>query len=244
MAINRTRLDRFISEKCKVNRKSVRLMLAYKRITVDGVIATDIAQLINTFSVILLDNNIIQKNEPLYIMLHKPVGVVCATKDEQHTTVIDLLDETLSSNEKTSLHIVGRLDLNTSGLVLLTNDSRWSRRLMEPDKKVAKVYRVTLKKPLTDTYISAFFEGMYFEYENITTKPATLKIISDYVAEVTLIEGRYHQIKRMFGRFRNPVLALHRLSIGGIQLDSLLEPGDSRELYDQEIVQALESVVA
>ena len=126
MAINRTRLDRFISEKCKVNRKSVRLMLAHKRITVDGVIATDIAQLINTFSVILLDNNIIQKNEPLYIMLHKPVGVVCATKDEQHTTVIDLLDETLSSNEKTSLHIVGRLDLNTSGLVLLTNDSRWS----------------------------------------------------------------------------------------------------------------------
>lgn len=230
MAINRTRLDRFISEKCKVNRKSVRLMLAYKRITVDGVIATDIAQLINTFSVILLDNNIIQKNEPLYIMLHKPVGVVCATKDEQHTTVIDLLDETLSSNEKTSLHIVGRLDLNTSGLVLLTNDSRWSEQLTHPNSKVPKHYLVTLQNPLAEDYISAFDKGMYFSYEGITTKPVKLDILSQYQARVILTEGRYHQIKRMFGRFDNPVIALHRESIGDFVLDESLKVGESKLL--------------
>ena len=93
MSISRARLDRFISEKCQLNRKKVRLLLAQKRVMVDGVIATDIDQPINKFSHISLDNQIIQDHQALYIMLNKPVGVVCATKDEQHKTVIDLLDE-------------------------------------------------------------------------------------------------------------------------------------------------------
>ena len=226
MSISRARLDRFISEQCQINRKKVRLLLAQKRVIVDGVIATDIAQPINKFSVISVDNQLVQQNKALYIMLHKPVGVVCATKDEQHVTVIDLLDEKLTAEEKASLHIVGRLDLNTSGLVLLTNDSRWSEQLTSPQSKVTKHYLVTLQNPLSSEYIEAFAKGMYFNYEKITTKPVTLNILSQYQAEVILTEGRYHQIKRMFGRFNNPVTALHRTSIGDFVLPDSLPSGE------------------
>lgn len=228
MSISRARLDRFISETCQINRKKVRLLLAQKRIIVDGDIATDIAQPIDKFSVIAFDNDIIQQHKALYIMLHKPVGVVCATKDEQHKTVIDLLGSLLPPDEKASLHIVGRLDLNTSGLVLLTNDSRWSEQLTSPKSKVAKHYLVTLKNPLSHEYIEAFAKGMYFAFEDITTQPVTLKIISPYQAEVILMEGRYHQIKRMFGRFNNPVIALHRTSIGEYILNDSLKAGESK----------------
>lgn len=228
MSISRGRLDRFISEKCQINRKNVRLLLAQKRVSVDGVIASDIAQAIDNFSLIKFDGQIIQANRALYIMLHKPVGVVCATKDDKHKTVIDLLCLNLTAAEKTSLHIVGRLDLNTSGLVLLTNDSRWSEQLTSPNSKVAKRYLVTLKNPLLHDYINAFAKGMYFAYEDITTKPVTLNIRSKYSAEVVLTEGRYHQIKRMFGRFDNPVIALHRTSIGSYSLNENLSVGESK----------------
>lgn len=227
MSISRARLDRFISEKCQINKKQVRLLLAQKRVMVDGVVAKAIDQPIHKFSKITLDNQIIQAHKALYIMLYKPVGVVCATKDEQHKTVIDLLGASLTSDEKASLHLVGRLDLNTSGLVLLTNDSRWSEQLTSPKSKVPKHYLVTLKNPLSEAYIQAFSKGMYFAFENITTKPVVLKIISTYQAEVILTEGRYHQIKRMFGRFNNPVTALHRTSIGDYVLDERLKAGES-----------------
>ena len=230
MSINRARLDRFLSEVCTINRKNVRLLLAQKRVCVDGIIATDISQVIDKFSIVLVDHKVVQQNKALYIMLYKPPGVVCATKDEKHTTVIDLLTDIVPADEKSHLHIVGRLDLNTSGLVLITNDSRWSEKLTSPKNKVAKHYIVTLQQPITQDYISAFSAGMYFSYENITTKPVKLTIMSPHQAEVVLTEGRYHQIKRMFGRFNNPVIALHRTSIGCYVLDEQLNPGESKLL--------------
>ena len=233
MALDKARLDRFIAQYCQVSRKNVRLMLAQNRVWVNGSVARDIDEIIDTFSHITLDGKVIQANVPHYIMLHKPIGVVSATSDTQHKTVIDLLDYPY----KNELHIVGRLDLNTSGLVLMTNDSRWSERLTLPEQKVAKRYTVTLKNKLSAEYVSAFAKGMYFEYENLTTKPAKLKIVSDYQAEVELIEGRYHQIKRMFGRFRNPVIALHRSAIGNLSLDSQLATGESRALTASEVEQ-------
>ena len=228
MSISRGRLDRFISETCQISRKSVRLLVAQKRVSVDGVIASDVAQAIDKFSFITFDDKVIQENTPLYIMLHKPIGVVCATKDDKHKTVIDILSVNLTEKEKASLHIVGRLDLNTSGLVLLTNDSRWSEQLTSPDSKVAKRYLVTLKNALHHDYIKAFATGMYFAYEDITTKPVKLSILSKHTAEVVLTEGRYHQIKRMFGRFENPVTALHRISIGSYILNENLPLGESK----------------
>ncbi len=249
MSLSTARLDRFISEHCRISRRAVRLMLAQKRIAVDNCIADDIGLRINKFSKITLDDDILQDNQALYIMLNKPIGVVSATIDKLHKTVIDLLEEQdvffdESSEEKERLHIVGRLDLNTSGLLLLTNDSRWSERLTSPEHKVEKCYRVTLKNSLTDDYVDAFADGMYFSFENITTKPAKFKIIAnktsdqgnEYVAEVKLIEGRYHQIKRMFGRFRNPVIGLHRQAIGNLFLDENLASGKSRLLTDVEVL--------
>ncbi len=237
MALDRIRLDRFVSKKLSISRRDIRLMLAQKRILVDRVIATEIDQIIDTFSVVEVDSQTLQDNNPCYVMLNKPIGVVSATKDNQHKTVIDLLRQAtfLTAEQCDYLHIVGRLDLNSSGLLLLTNDSRWSSHLTSPKNKVIKKYRVTLENSLSPEYISAFEQGMYFDYEGITTEPAKLDIISEYVAEVYLTEGRYHQIKRMFGRFRNPVIKLHRCAIGHLSLDQSLSAGDSRLLTAEEI---------
>ncbi|ACJ27701.1 Pseudouridine synthase, Rsu [Shewanella piezotolerans WP3] len=231
MESKRARLDRFISATKRVSRKHVRVLLAKGLVKVDGEIARDIDQIVDEFSHITLEGEVLQANTPIYLMLHKPVGVVSATVDDKHKTVIDLL----SHPDKQQLHIVGRLDLNTSGLLLLTNDGRWSKRLMSPEHKVAKLYRVSLENPIDASYIQAFHEGMYFEFEDITTLPAKLEIVDPHTALVTLMEGRYHQIKRMFGRFRNPVIGLHRISVGEIVLDSQLLAGQSRVLSTAEI---------
>ena len=231
MESKRARLDRFISVNTGINRKHVRLMLAKGRVKVDGKLARDIDQIVDEFSHICMDDKVLQANTASYVMLHKPVGVVSATIDDKHRTVIDLLER----DDKESLHIVGRLDLNTSGLLLLTNDGRWSKQLMDPEHKVGKLYRVHLQNPLTSEYISGFAKGMYFEFEDITTLPAELEIIDSHTALVTLYEGRYHQIKRMFGRFRNPVIGLHRISVGNIVLDDSLQAGESRALTIDEI---------
>jgi len=227
----KTRLDRFISKKKNINKRDIRLFLAQKRVVIDGKIATDTQQIVHPFSSVIFDGESLQDNKACYLMLNKPTGVVSATKDKIHRTVIDLLNHP----QKDSLHITGRLDLNSSGLLLLTNDSNWSRKLMLPDRKVIKVYQVTTQYPITDDYISSFHEGMYFSYEDITTKPVNLKVLSKYSAELELTEGRYHQIKRMFGRFRNPVLEIHRLSVGNITLDPTLTSGEYRHLSEKEI---------
>lgn len=231
MALNTARLDRFLAQYCQISRKNVRLILAQNRVSINGSVAHDIDEIIDTFSHITLDGAVIQANSAHYIMLSKPIGVVCATRDEKHKTVVDLLEYPF----KRELHIVGRLDLNTSGLVLLTNDSRWSERLTQPEKKVTKRYIVSLQNKLSEEYITAFANGMYFAFENLTTKPARLTILSDYQAQVELVEGRYHQIKRMFGRFQNTVTALHRCAIGNLQLDSQLALGSSRMLTQNEV---------
>lgn len=238
MPSQRTRLDRFISQHSHIKRRDVRLALAQNRVSVDGITATAINQLVDGFSLISLDDEILQQCEPVYVMLNKPMGVVSATKDDKHKTVVDLLGRADASQ----LHIVGRLDLNSSGLMLLTNDGRWSRDITSPENKVVKRYLVGLEKPLEAAYIDAFAAGMYFPYENVMTLPAQLRIISDYVAEVGLVEGRYHQIKRMFGRFQNRVVSLHRFSIGDLSLDEKLAAGDSRELSPEELA-ALKSVI-
>lgn len=231
MQSKRTRLDRLISAHLRINRGDVRHMLAQGRVQVDGCVARDVQQLIDEFTHVMLDDQVLQNKTPSYVMMNKPVGVVSATKDEKHKTVIDLLDRP----DRNSLHIVGRLDFNSTGLLLLTNDGRWSRALTSPENRVSKIYRVTVENTLTEDYCAAFEEGMYFPFEDITTRPAKLKVISDHIAEVSLVEGRYHQIKRMFGRFRNPVLELHRVAIGSLVLDLKMQPGESRELTADEV---------
>lgn len=231
MASGSQRLDRYLSRTLGINRREVKPLLAQGRILVDGrtVDATD--HLIDEFSHVSIDGRLLQSKMTVYLMLHKPIGILSATTDPRHPTVIDLLQRA----DKSDLHIVGRLDRGSSGLLLLTNDGRWSRALMAPELEVPKVYLVTVQNPLTPDYVKAFSDGMYFAYEGITTRPARLEILEERLARVTLVEGRYHQIKRMFGRFRNPVLALHRTAIGNLPLDPELAPGQSRELTPAEL---------
>lgn len=224
------RLDRFISQNSAFTLADTRLLIAQKRIVVDGQVAHSIQQKINQFSHVVLDQQCLQNKQPVYLILNKPQGVVSATKDLKHTTVLDLLEHP----QKDELHIVGRLDLNTTGLVLLTNDGAWSRTISLPTTQLAKTYEVTLARPLNDEYIKVFAQGIYFAYENITTQPADLDILSEYTARLSLVEGKYHQVKRMFGFFQNEVLTLHRSSVGPLTLEGL-ELGQSRTLTVTEL---------
>lgn len=248
--MKRARLDKFISARLGINRREVRALLAQGRVRVDGELATEIHQVVDQFSHVYFNDQLLQAHQPSYIMLHKPTGVVSATKDTKHRTVIDLLDGTIDfshaveeSNQqaydKHSLHIVGRLDFNTTGLMLLTNDSRWSSRLTEPEKKVSKRYRVGLEKSVSamqqTEYKLGFAKGIYFSFEGLTTRPAEIDFLDERTAEVCIVEGRYHQIKRMFGHFNNKVVTLHRFSIGRLQLDEALAPGESRVLTVEEV---------
>lgn len=196
-------------------------LLANGDVLVNNQIARDAAQVIGPFDAVSVKGEVLQNNTPVYLMLHKPKGVICATKDEVHKTVIDLIEHP----QKNELHIVGRLDRSSTGLVLLTNDGCWSKQLMQPNAHVEKHYQVTLQSPLSVEYVTAFAQGMYFGYENVTLKPVKLTITSPFTADLVLLEGKYHQIKRMFGRFRNPVLGLHRTQIGSFKLGHCLAEG-------------------
>jgi 16S rRNA pseudouridine516 synthase len=231
MQSKRARLDRFLSDRLSINRRDVRLLIAQKRIRLDHHYADNIQQFVDQYTRVEFDDKLLQANVPSYIMLHKPAGAVSATKDERHPTVIDLLPDHHPEN----LHLAGRLDFNSTGLVLLTNDGRWSRKLSAPESNIDKRYAVTLDKPVTQEVIMAFSEGLYFSFENITTRPAILSIIDRNHVEVILQEGRYHQIKRMFGQFQLKVLSLHRISVGSLRLESTLLEGQSRVLTDQEV---------
>ena len=225
------RLDRFIRKHTSIALGAVRLLVAQQKIIVDGQPAQSIHQIIGEFTSVSLDGVSLQNNTARYIALHKPKGIVSATKDAKHSTVLDLLPQ----HERQGLHIVGRLDFNSTGLILLTNDGRWSKAINDEHKKVPKHYTVTVDKPITPDVIAAFHQGIYFSYENITTKPAGLKIISPFTAEVTLTEGRYHQIKRMFGHFQIEVLTLHRFAIGQLHLDDTLAQGQYQCIAPQDI---------
>lgn len=230
MSYSTSRLDRFISQHSAFSKSDVRSLLAQNRVMVDGVVAHSTQHKVSKFSRVELDGLCLQASTPVYFMLHKPQGVVSATKDSKHTTVLDLLDHPL----KYELHIAGRLDLNTTGLLLLTNDGAWSRQINLPKNKLTKVYEVSLAKPLNDDYIAAFQQGIYFAYENIITQPAHLEILTEYSARLSLTEGKYHQVKRMFGFFQNEVLGLHRASVGPLVLDGLAQ-GQSRLLTANEL---------
>lgn len=209
-----------------------RLLVAQKRIFLDGDVAHSVQQKVTEFTHVVLDGHCLNSHNPIYIMLNKPKGVVSATQDKTHSTVLDLI-QLIQYPQKNELHIVGRLDFNTTGLVLLTNDGTWSRKISLPETKLPKTYEVTLSKPLNDEYVAVFRQGIYFDYEGTTTQPACLEILSEYTARLSIVEGKYHQVKRMFGFFQNEVLALHRVSVGHISLGEL-EVGQSRLLTKEE----------
>ncbi|MFJ2689585.1 pseudouridine synthase [Pseudomonas sp. NPDC087336] len=226
------RVDRFLSNLPCFNRKQVRLLLVEKRVRIDGQTVSDPHADVREFSRVEVDDEVLQAGKPLrHFMLHKPAGCVSATRDPQHRTVLDLIAEP----DKDDLHIAGRLDFNTTGLMLITNDGSWSRRLTQPQTKLAKVYYVETEQDIGPEYAITFREGLYFAFENLTTQPAGLELLGPKCARLSIVEGRYHQVKRMFGHFNNKVLRLHRESMGPLVLDNALKPGEYRPLSGDEI---------
>jgi len=226
------KLDRLIASHQAMGRQAAHLAIAARRVRVDGAIVTDGHHPVDRFTRVELDDAVLWAPErALYLMLHKPVGILSATKDDRHPTVLDLIDDP----DKHTLHIAGRLDRSTSGLVLLTNDGRWSKRLMTAEQKVPKVYLVETLDPVAPDAVEAFARGFYFHTEDITTLPAELVLLGGNQARLTLHEGRYHQVKRMFHRVGNRVVKLHRESIGSLALPADLPAGAWRSLTPGEI---------
>ncbi|BFM12785.1 16S rRNA pseudouridine(516) synthase [Simiduia litorea] len=225
------RLDRYLKKALSLARAEVQLLLARGEVFLDGECAKDIQQLVGEFTQVVVAGRLLQNRQPHYIQLHKPPGIVSATRDHKHKTVIDLITADCAAE----LHLVGRLDFNSTGLVLLTNDGRWSRRLTNPASGVEKHYRVTLDKPITPDIVAAFTKGMHFGFEDIITRPVRTSFTDPLCVDLYLHEGRYHQIKRMFGHFQITVLSLHRLAIGNVVLDSKLAEGEWRALTAAEV---------
>ena len=240
LASQRTRLDRYISQQTTLSKSQVRMLLAQRQIWVDGQLAQSVQQTVDDFCEVRVEGQVLPKKMPDYWMLYKPVGVLSATQDAKHPVAVDCI-RALSVAQRQDLHLVGRLDLHSSGLLLITNDGRWSQAMIAPDNKMPKVYQVVVQNPLTENMVQGFNEGVFLTYEQVTTRPAKLKIVAPHLAEVTLWEGRFHQIKRMFKRLGNRVMALHRVQMGSVSLDEKLLPGQSRRLTPQE-VQALSQV--
>lgn len=226
------RLDKFLSQQLGVSRALVLRELRNKRVTVDGDIVKTGAMKISPEQVVAFDGNVLdQITGPRYFMLNKPQGYVCSTDDPDHPTVLYFLEEPVAYK----LHAAGRLDIDTTGLVLMTDDGQWSHRVTSPRHQCEKTYLVTLENPLADDTAAQFEAGVQLHNEDSLTKPAQLEQIDERVVRLTISEGRYHQVKRMFAAVGNHVVALHRERIGEIVMDEDLEPGQYRRLTELEI---------
>lgn len=230
--ISRMRLDRLISNHRQYSPRSARLLIAEGRVQVNAQVVRDARMEIDRFMMVSLDGTLLKPPTAAhYLMLHKPVGYLSATSDPLHTTVMQLLPEAL----RPLLHIGGRLDRGSSGLLILTNDGLWSRRLTAPEIKIPKVYHISTAEPISAETPARFAQGIYFAFEDLTTSPAQLERLGPCQARLTIYEGRYHQVKRMFHAVGNRVLSLHRESMGRIVLDDDLPPGAFRSLSQVEI---------
>ncbi|MBK1790268.1 16S rRNA pseudouridine(516) synthase [Persicirhabdus sediminis] len=225
------RLDKYLMKQTRHGRREVRALIERGLVRCDDLVITDRLHEVGRFGKVELDGAILMDRTARYLMLNKPAGYLSATTDPEHPTVMQLVDD----DPADPLHLAGRLDRASTGLLILTNDGQWSRRLTEPDHQIDKVYQVTVEHPLTDDLIEVFQQGMYFAYEDVMIAPAELEILSDHSARVTIHEGKYHQIKRMFHAVENRITSLHRLSMGEIQLDPQLQAGQWRHLSAREI---------
>jgi len=225
------RLDRFISHTASLSRAQAQRAIRSGAVSVDGVVLRDPAHHLAASAVVSLDGRPLALRGPRYFMLNKPQGYICATEDGAHPTVLDLLHEVNPSG----LHPAGRLDIDTTGLVLISDDGQWSHRVTSPRRECAKRYRVTLADDLGADVARCFAEGVLLKGEEKKTRPAQLEIISPREVVMTIHEGKYHQVKRMFAAAGNHVIALHRESIGTIRLDESLKPGEYRPLSEKEI---------
>ncbi len=228
------RLDKFLSECGFGSRTDVKKLIKQGRVEVTGTSPLRPETHIDEGSAnVFVDGNLVEYRRFVYLMLNKPAGYISATWDKKLPTVIDLLPEEYLHFEPSP---VGRLDIDTEGLLLLTNDGGLNHRLLSPKHHVPKTYAAEVQNPISDADISAFKAGM--NLGDFTALPAELEVISNtlpYTARVTICEGKFHQVKRMFERVGNKVLYLKRIKMKNLELDPNLALGEARELTIDEL---------
>ena len=233
------RLDKVLATCTLISRTDAQAALKAGRVTVDGVpVRAGKGKVDSDTQVILLDGKRVEGDGFVYVMLYKPVGVLSATEDKKGAvTAMDLLPE---EYRKAAPGVVGRLDKDAEGLLLLTNNGELNHRLTSPKHRADKLYRVTLDIPATAEDVAAFAAPM--DLGDFTTQPGRLELVEDgKTALVTIHEGKFHQIKRMFQHQGKTVQTLKRLSIGPLVLDERLAPGDWRPLTGGEIREILQA---
>ncbi len=233
--MRKERLDKVLSNMGIGTRKEVKEMIKAGMVTINGNTIKSADYKVNVEEdEIICGGQRVRYREFVYLMMNKPSGMVSSTDDPRDSTVIELLDDYYKNFRPFP---VGRLDKDTEGLLLITNDGKLAHDLLSPKNKVDKTYFATIEGVLEDEHVEAFEKGILLE-DGYNTLPAVLRIISSGVisaAEITIQEGKYHQVKRMMGALGMRVSYLKRLRMGPIPLDKILEPGQYRELTEDEI---------
>ena len=231
------RLDKLLADTGRWSRKEARELARQGRVRVNGTIVKKSEEKVETDHLLLeVDGISVTWQRFTYLMMNKPAGVLTATRDSREKTVLDLLPQEYRRQE---LRPVGRLDKDTEGLLLLTNDGELSHRLLAPRSHVDKVYYAEIDGTVDEADVRAFAEGMTLEDDGLVCQSALLRSLGEGRCEVTLREGKFHQVKRMLGSRRLPVQALKRLRIGDLWLDERLQPGEYRLLTQEELRQIL-----
>ena len=226
------RLDKYLAQATDYSRKEIKKAIRRAEVLVNDRQADDPAMQVDEGDEVVLDGQRIRHHGPRYFMLNKPEGVVSVTKDGRNMTVLDLLADEANRER---LHVAGRLDKDATGLLLITDDGEWTHHVISPRRHCDKVYLVQLAEPLEPHYSEKFAQGIWLAEEKKRCLPARLEALDDRTARLTLREGKYHQVKRMFAALGNHVEALHRERIGGIVLDAELAPGEYRPLTEEEV---------
>ena len=231
------RLDKYLSDMGAGTRSELKKEIRKSGVTVDGVIVKDPGFSVCSSSHVVFRGSVVAYEEFVYYMLNKPADIISASEDELEPTVVDLISEP----KRRDLFPVGRLDRDTEGLLLITNDGALSHRLLSPKHHVDKVYYARVSGILSDSDVELFRDGLVLT-DGLECLPADLKVLSvseeEYIseAEITVREGKFHQVKRMFGSVGAEVIYLKRLSMGPLTLDPGLAPGEYRRLTPEELV--------
>jgi 16S rRNA pseudouridine516 synthase len=225
------RLDKFIGNNTELSRTQIHIAIKQGLIFIDDELVVKTNAQIKDGDKVIFDGKVIEERKTRYLMLHKPAGYVSANSDSEHPTLLDLIDLPF----KQELQIVGRLDLDTTGLILLTDDGQWNHKITSPKHLHTKSYLVTTADTIDESVKTLFAEGVLLKGETKPTLAAELTILSSHQARLSICEGKYHQVKRMFAAIGNHVVSLHRERIGTIGLDENLPLGKYRPLTRDEI---------
>ncbi len=231
------RLDKHIAKSLACTRSSAKKKITSGCVSVNQQIQKKAGYIVNAEQQVCFNGVVLTEISPVYILLNKPKGYVCSTRDENYPSALNLITHITSS----SLHFAGRLDQDTTGLVLISDDGQWTHRITSPKHKQNKTYLVTTSEKLSAENIQRLENGLMLTGEDKPTKPAKVSIFEHNMITLTITEGRYHQVKRMIAAVGSSVTKLHRLSIGKLSLsknlkpDNDLQPGEWRFLEKQEI---------